>query len=499
MAGAIFIISALTLLSRIVGFGREIILANYFGISEIRGAFTVAFKIPNLLRTLLTETAISAAFIPVFTELLSKGNDDEAFSVASTIINFFAILLTIVIAICCIFMPAVISICAPGFRSNEELFQHTVRLSFIIFPTIIFLAVSGVIIGMLNSFNHFTAPAAGPVLWNIVIISMIILFQNKIGIYSAAWGILIGTAAQFSVLLLPFKRLKIRYKPIIKLKDENVRRIFRLILPVSITLGIVNLNVFVDTIFASYLGPRSIAAIDSAFRIFHLPMAIFAIAIGTALFPMLSRFSVDDDEKFKKTLQSGIGQIFYLTIPCSIIFFIMSVPIVKLVFERGSFSESDTVFVADALTFFAVGLPFTSANTLLNRGFYSLKKNWAPAYVGIFNIALNAFLDWIFMKRWGHAGICLSTSMVSMFNFIALTTIMKKTTNINISAIAVSLFKISVASLPVGLLSFYIFSLFIDSSRGILFGPILLLSLIIPSSLYILITTFLKIDESEIT
>ncbi len=502
VAGAIFIISALTLLSRLLGFGREIVLAKYFGLTDIRGAFTVAFKVPNLLRTLLTETAISAAFIPVFTDLISAGKKDEAFRISSTIINFFAILLTLIIAVCALFMPLVISICAPGFSDNPELFNETVNLSFIIFPTIIFLAVSGVIIGMLNSFNHFTAPAAGPVLWNIIIIFLIVMFQKEIGIYSAAWGILIGTAAQFSVLIIPFRKYGIKYHLKINLQNENVKKIFRLIIPVSITLGIVNFNVFVDTIFASYLGPRSVAAIDSAFRIFHLPMGIFAVAIGTALFPMLAKFSNGESEKFKNTLESGIGQIFYLTIPCACLFLMLSVPIVKIVFERGSFTSSDTIFVANALVFYAVGLPFTSANTLLNRGFYSLKKNWFPAYVGIFNILLNAFLDWIFMKRWGHAGICLSTSMVSLFNFIALLFIMKRVSKIKIHRTITSFFKILAFSIILAFSSYFIFNNILYSfamSNQIMFAITLTASLSIPFFLYIAITTFSRIRESEIT
>lgn len=499
VARAVFIIFSLTLISRIVGFGREVVLAKYFGLSDIRGAFTVAFKIPNLLRTLLTETAISAAFIPVFTDLIERSKRDEAFRVSSTIINFFAILLALIIAVCCLFMPFVITLCAPGFSQDSVLFQNTVKLSFIIFPTIIFLAVSGVIIGMLNSFDHFTAPSAGPALWNIIIIFMIVMFHGQIGIYSAAWGILIGTAAQFAVLFIPFKKFDIKYYLKINLKNENVKKIFKLILPVSITLGIVNLNVFVDTIFASYLGPRSVAGIDSAFRIFHLPMGIFAIAIGTALFPMLSRFSSNDSDKFRKTLESGTGQIFYLTIPFACIFFFMAAPIVRIVFERGNFNSSDTLFVADALVFFAVGLPFTSANTLLNRGFYSLKKNWAPAYVGIFNIILNALLDWILMKKWGHAGICFSTSLVSLFNFIALSVIMKRTIGISIINITMSFIKVLIASVPTALASFYIFSSVLTTSNQIIFATALAFSILIPFLAYIAVTTFLKVGESEIT
>ncbi|MBI5374625.1 MAG: murein biosynthesis integral membrane protein MurJ [Candidatus Schekmanbacteria bacterium] len=499
-AGAILFISLLTFLSRILGFGREIVLAKYFGLSDMRGAFTVAFKIPNLIRTLLTDTAISAAFLPVFTDLVVQNRKDEAYHVSSSIINISVIILTTIVVVCSLFMPYVVTLCAPGFTDDPILFKETSSLSVIIFPTLILFAVSGVLVGMLNSYSHFTAPSVGPLLWNIIIIIVVMSFWKEIGIESAAWGILIGTFAQFVILIKPLKDLGVKYYFTIDFKNPSVRRVFKLILPVTLSLGIINFNVFVDTMFASFLGPRSVAAIDSAFRIFHMPMGIFAVAIGTVLFPVLSKFSSEkENTKFSNTLETGIGQIFYLTVPCACIFFVLANPVVGLVFERGNFTSDDTVFVAKALIFFSIGLPFSSANTLLNRGFYSLKNNWTPLYVGVINIFLNALLDWILMQKYGHAGICFSTSLVSTFNFLALLLLIKKKTSINIKNILFSFSKIFSLSMFVTLTAYVMFNWLNGMISGKINNALLLLTIIFFSSaLYIIITSVLKIRESEI-
>ena len=497
LARAAFIIMAATILSRLAGFAREVIMANYFGLSSARGAFTVAYKIPNLLRTLIADTAISAAFIPVFTELLTEEKKEEAFRIASIMITLTAVVLGVLTLISMIFMPYVVMISAPGFTANKTLFDLTVSLSRIIFPTVLILGITGVITGMLHSFQHFTIPALAPVLWNIVIIAVLIIYRQRLGIYSAAWGILIATVVQLLVQIFPLRGRGGRFSLSISLRNPYVKGILKLLIPVSLSLGIINFNVFVDTIFASYLGPGRLAAIDSAFRIFHLPMGIFAVAIGTVLFPLFSILIAKKDfAGFKPTLMNGINQIFFITVPVSVMFIVMSREIVKIIYQRGQFGPEDTKLVAWALLFFSFGIPFASANTLLNRGFYSLKKNWIPLYAGGINLISNAVLDWLLMKPFSHGGICFSTSIVSAFNFIALLyLIQREVGKIDTQAMLKSFFTISLISAIMATVSYILFN-FLYPVIG--FSAALSLSLLSGGVIYIFLSWILKLKEFEI-
>ncbi|OGL45729.1 MAG: murein biosynthesis integral membrane protein MurJ, partial [Candidatus Schekmanbacteria bacterium RBG_16_38_10] len=295
LAKAAFMIMVATVLSRFAGFFREIIMADYFGLSPARGAFTVAYRIPSLVRTLIADTAITAAFIPVFTQLLEKGKKEEAFRAASSLLSISVIFLCIITALSMFFMPFVVKITAPGFSPDESLFTMTVNLSLIIFPTVVILGVSGIVTGILNSFQHFAVPATAPVLWNFIIIFFLIFYEKELGIYSAAWGILIATVFQLVIQFFPLRGRGGRLSFVVDFKNKYVAEILKLIFPVTLSLGVINFNAFVDTIFASFLGPDRLAAIDSAFRIFHLPMGVFAVAIGTVLFPVFSSLIAKND------------------------------------------------------------------------------------------------------------------------------------------------------------------------------------------------------------
>ena len=424
---AVFWIMAATLGSRILGFLREVQLAYYFGLSPMRGAYTVAFKIPNLLRLLVADAAISAAFIPVLTGYLVQKNKEEAFKIASQIFNITFLILSAIVILCEIFMPAVIRITTPGFAKDPFLFQQTVALSRIIFPIIILLGVGGVIVGVLHTMNIFGAPAIAPIFWNIANLAAVFALHQQFGIYAAAWGLLAATFIQFLVQGAPCYRIHWRYTFQLGLSHPAVKQVGQLIIPVMLSIGVINFNILVDNFFASWIGPSEVAAMDSAFRLFHLPLGLFAIAIGTVLFPVLSGLVVKNEiAQFSRALQAGLRQIFFITLPFTGWFILLALPIVRLCFERGSFSASDSKLVAWALIFYAIGMSFASANTLLNRGFYSLQKTWVPLSVAIINIILNAALDWWLMKPLGLGGICLSTSIVSIFNFFALCYLMKK-------------------------------------------------------------------------
>ena len=508
LARITFWIMVATLGSRVLGFLREVQLAYYFGLSDMRGAFTVAFRIPNLIRTLVADAAISAAFIPVFTELLVKQSKDT-WKVASQMINVTFLALSGIVILCEIFMPQIIAFTTPGYVSNVELFQHTIHLSRIIFPIIVILGVGGIVVGVLHSLNYFTAPALAPIFWNIVNIVAVFLFAKTLGIDSAAWGLLVATFVMlitqaWPLIISPFLKpgavlTQFRYSLHLGLKDPTMQQIGFLMIPVTLSIGIININALVDNYFASLLGPDKVAAIDSAFRLFQLPQGLFAIAIGTVLFPTLSKYVVQKDMKtYARTLGFGIREIFFITLPFVGWFMVLALPISRFCFERGAFTAQDSWLVAQALIYFSIGMCFTSANTLLNRGFYSLKKTWIPLYVGIFLIFLNAFLDWWLIQHFGYKGICLSTSLVSIFNFIALLILIKREVpDLHVSKILMTIFKIPLVTLLLAGISYFTWTtLDVAFGRSLLgqFGSIVL-ACSVGGIVYVGISLALRFDE----
>ncbi len=419
---------AATAASRVLGLVREQVMLAYLGLGPQMGAFTVAFKVPSLVRTLLADTALSAAFIPVFSELLEKGRRKEAWEVARTVTLIATVALGLISVLGVVFAPQVISVVVPGW---EDKYPDTVRLAVdltrIMFPSVVILGVAGIFMGVLNSLDHFSLPAIAPILWNLVIIAVVVIFSGDHGIYALAWGVLLGTLAELAIQVPSVSRLMGRSSFSVALRHPAVRQVGSLLVPVVISLGIVNFNALIDTVVASYIGESAPAVIDKAFRLFQLPQGMFAVAIGTVLFPALSRLGATARMgEFRAVLSSGLRQIFFVTLPFSAFFVVLGVPTVRLVFQHGEVHPEDTVAMASALAGFSLGMSFISANTLLNRAFYGIQRPWLPLVVGVVNLALNLGLDLLLYKPLGVAGITLSTSLVSTFNFFALMLLLRR-------------------------------------------------------------------------
>lgn len=419
------------------------------GLNAGMGAFTVAFKVPSLVRTLLADTALSAAFIPVFSELLEKGRRAEAWMVARTILLLATLVLGSISLLGMALAPQVISLVAPGFKGDQDpaaiaTIALAVDLTRIMFLSVVVLGVAGVFMGILNTLDHFTLPALAPILWNVVIIGALAFYWLRKGVpgsladvvdyrgfYALAWGVMLGTVVELAIQVPAVWRLMEGPAWSVALGHPAVRQIGRLLLPVVLSLGIVNFNAFIDTVVASYiLEPApgvAVAVIDKAFRLFQLPQGMFAVAIGTVLFPTLSRLgSTGKTAEFRSTLSTGVRQIFFVTLPFTAFFVVLGVPTVRLVFQHGMVQPSDTRAMAWALGGFSLGMAFISANTLLNRAFYSIQKPWLPLTVGAVNLAMNAGLDVVLYRPLGVAGITLATSVVSTFNFLWLTLLLRR-------------------------------------------------------------------------
>jgi putative peptidoglycan lipid II flippase len=424
--------------SRVLGLMREIIMVSYLGLGPEMGAFTVAYKVPGLVRTLLADTALSAAFIPVFSGLLEKERRREAWQVAYTVTVLATAILGVVTVLGMIFAPSVVRVVAPGFSDDPQIVALTIHLMRLMFPTVVILGIAGIFMGILNSYNHFALPALAPVVWNLIIIGVVIAFSAGYGFKALAWGVLIGTALELLMQAPAVWKKRWRaetgdgvgagapraehgspYR--LALRSPEVRRVGILIGPVILSLGIINFNAFIDTIVATLISIPAPAIIDKAFRLFQLPQGVFAIAIGTVLFPAFSRHAAANRMvEFREDLSTGLRQIFFVTLPFAAFFAVLALPTVRLIYEHGKVTSGDADLVASALTFFSVGMAFVSVNTLLNRAFYSIQKPWLPLFTGVVNLALNAGFDLLLYKPLGVGGITLSTSLVSLFNFFGL-------------------------------------------------------------------------------
>src|SRR5215831_1353596 len=406
-----------TALSRILGLVREIVAAYYFGASGKINAFTVAFQVPNLIRALVADAALSSAFVPVFSELLVKGERARAWRVASSVLWLMLLGLGSVTALCMLAAPLII---APfGLPVNYE--HLAVTLSRILFPIVTLLGISGVFVGILNSYEHFTIPALSPVFWNLAIILGLVLGVPRAGsvnteLYVYAGAILVGTIIQTFLPLPWVAGLDGRLRMVLDWRDPHVKRIFLLMVPVTISLGLINFNAVVDTLFASRLIDPQIAptAIDKAFRIYMLPQGMFSVAVATVLFPSLSRLAARGDyDGFRSTVGMGLRQIAFLLVPASVFSAVLAEPIVRLLYQRGEFGPHQTTVVATALAAFALGLTFNGTMLMLNRAFFSLQQNWIPTLVALANLGLNAMFDAVFY-RVGVWGIPLATALVNI-------------------------------------------------------------------------------------
>ena len=425
LARSTAIFSLATGLSRIVGLVREIVARYYFGTVGAINAFEVAFLIPNTVRALVADAALSSAFVPVFSELLVKGERKRAWRVASSL--FWLVLLGLG------GLTALFIVIAPWIMHAFGYGELAVGLSRVLFPIVVLLGLSGIIVGILNSYDHFTVPALSPVLWNVAIIAGLLIgvprahgIEDELYVY--AFAILIATVLQF-LLPIPWLRGRDgRLHVVIDWRDPAVRQTLTLMVPITVGLGLINFNAVVDTFFAARLIDRFHApsAINAAFRLYMLPQGIFSVAVATVLFPSLSRLATRADlDGFRNMVATGIRQIAFLLIPASVLSAVLADPIVRVVYQRGDFTPAQTPATAAALAAFALGLSFNGFMLLLNRAFFSLQSPWIPTWVALGNLGLNAALDGAFYK-FGIWGLPLATSIVNIAGSAALLVLLRR-------------------------------------------------------------------------
>jgi putative peptidoglycan lipid II flippase len=403
--------------------------AYFFGVSGLINAFTVAIQIPNLVRALVADAALSGAFVPVFSELLEKGERKRAWRVASTLFWLTLLVLGGLTAVFILLAPLLMR----PFGDPGGDYELAVGLSRVLFPIVVLLGLSGIVVGILNTYHHFAVPALAPVAWNLVIVVGLVLGVPRIHdesaqLYLYAGVVVLGTLVQ---LLLPIpwlRRLDGRLTVVIDWRDPAVKRVLVLMLPVTLTIGLINVNFLVDTLFASRLLDPELApaAIDKAFRLYMLPQGVFAVAVTTVLFPTLARFAARNDiAGLRRALDGGLRQIAFLLVPAGLVSIVLAEPIVRLVYQRGEFTAEDTVIVAQCLQAFSIGLVFNGWMLILNRSFYAVQTNWVPTGIAVGAVVLNAAFDTVFY-RLGIWGIPLATSTVNIVAATVLLVMMRR-------------------------------------------------------------------------
>ena len=414
--------------SRVAGLAREILAAALFGTRGSINAFVIAFQVPNLLRSLVADSALSAAFVPVFTELEEQGRHKEAQRLVGGLIGLISMVLGLVTLIAIVTAPWVMPLFAPGL--SDELVDETVQLAQIMFPIVVLLGLTGLVAAVLQAHGEFGATAFVPVLWNVVIIVGLIVAvplvpeDDRITVYAVS--ILIGTIAQL-LWLLPSLRGKGPFPISLGFRNRRVLRVLVLMLPVTLGLGLINVNLSVDAVFATLVSEESPRAIDAAFRLYLLPQGVFSVAIATVLFPTISRLAARDDiEGMRRTLAEGLRQIFFMLLPASAFLLVLAEPVVRLVYQRGEFDAASTSLTSEALVFFSIGLAFNGASLLVIRAFFSLQRPWLPTAVAGMGVLLNLVFDAILYMPMGTGGIPLATSISSIVTFLVLVWLLER-------------------------------------------------------------------------
>jgi putative peptidoglycan lipid II flippase len=421
-----------TAASRVMGLVRESVFAHLFGVGAATDAFNIAFRIPNLLRDLFAETALSAAFVPVLAG--EKAESKEAQNrLASNVLNVLFVVTGAVSLAGLLLAPAIARFVAFGFGKVPGKIDLTAQLTAVLFPFLLFVSLAAWAMSYLNTERSFFVPSVAPALFNLFSIAFPVLTygwyvaRGKEPIFGMAVGVLIGGLMQFLVQMPLVRRKGFRWSPVISFRDPGFRRVMALFVPVAIGLAGTRINVLVNTILVTPLAEGSVSWLNYAFRIMHLPLGLFGIAVGTVALPSLSRFvHANDLESVRTTLADSLKMVLFLTVPASALLACLAVPVTRAVYERGRFTAEDTAATAGALVLYALGIPFMSGLRNVAAAFYAFKDARTPMIASLVSIAFNIALNVSLMGVLGFMIFPLSTSLAAILNVGILVALLPK-------------------------------------------------------------------------
>ena len=444
-----------TFLSRILGLIRDVVVARFFGSGLATDAFFVAFRIPNLLRRLLAEGSLTIAFIPVFTEYLTRKSREDAFQLARAVLTLLSIALVVVTLLGILFSPWIVRIQAFGFGASGVKYDLTVLLTRITFPYILLVSLVAFFMGILNSLRHFAAPAAAPVFLNVGIIASTLWISPRLSqpIVGVAIGVLIGGILQVALQIPWILRKGISLVPFWKPDHPGVRRIGLLMLPAIFGSAIYQLNQFIGTLLASFLPEGSISWLYYADRLVEFPLGVFAIAISTASLPSLSKQAAEKNiDDFRDTLGHAMRLVFFITIPSMVGLIVLGRPIIQVFFGRGAFDAVSTAMTARALFYYSLGLWAFSGTRVLVSAFYALQDTKTPVKVATIAMLANLAFSVILMGPLRHGGLALALSLASTLQFCLLLIFLRsKLGRLDLRLLMNSALKSAVASAAMGL------------------------------------------------
>ncbi|RQD61838.1 murein biosynthesis integral membrane protein MurJ [Desulfonatronovibrio magnus] len=417
------VVAGATLLSRVLGFIRDLIIAFALGAGPMADAFFVAFRLPNLLRRLFAEGSLTMAFIPVFTKTRDLHGQEEAFILARSVQLWLLIIVGIITLLAIIFAAPLTALIAPGFKNDPETFDAAVTLVRICFPYILFISAVALCMGILNSLNHFFAPAAAPAIMNLTLIAFALsayLSGGEVALFLSA-GVFFSGILQWFFQYPFLKKAGFSWKGSYSLSHPGISRIGKLMLPTIFGAAVYQINILIGTILASFLAAGSISYLYYADRLVQFPLGVFAVAISTAALPSLSSLAGQGDiTNFKKTLNTSLNLTLFIALPSTAGLIGLSYPLIEIIFGRGEFGPTAIQATSLALVGFAAGLPAFSCVRPLISAFYALEDTKTPVKIAVVSLIVNIILSIVLMQKLQHTGLALAASISSWVNIILL-------------------------------------------------------------------------------
>lgn len=416
---ALVTVSGMTMLSRILGFVRDFVIARTFGAGFATDAFFVAFRLPNLLRRMFAEGAFSQAFVPILAEYKNKRGDAETHALVNRVATALGLVVTGVTILGILAAPLIILVSAPGFRDEPEKFALTVELTRITFPYILFMSLVALAGGVLNTWSRFAIPAFTPVLLNLSFIGMALFAAPYFDppVVALAWAVFIGGALQLALQLRPLARIGLLPRFSLDLKDPGVRRIGKLMLPAMLGVSVSQVSLIINTIFASFLQSGSVSWLYYADRLMEFPAGLLGAALGTILLPSLSKLHADEQPvAFSSLLDWGLRLTLLLTLPAALALALLAVPLVSTLFQHGAFSADDVMQTRSALVAYSVGLTGLILVKILAPGFYARQDVRTPVKIALITLAATQTMNLMFVVPLQHTGLALSIGLASLLN-----------------------------------------------------------------------------------
>lgn len=474
-ARATGVVGVAILCSRVLGLVREVVFAALFGASRNMDAFLTAFRAPNMLRDLFAEGALSTAFVTTFSKKIAAEGDQSAWGLANKIATLAIVFMSGITLLGILLAPWIVAILAPGFDAEKA--ALTVTLARVMYPFILLVSLAALVMGMLNAKNVFGIPALASSFFNVGSIVGGVFFGwwldpafGPRALVGLAIGTLIGGLLQLGVQIPSLFRIGFVFRPDFHWRDPGVRKVLQLMGPAVIAASAVQVNVLINTIFASHLQDGAVSWLNIAFRLMQLPLGIFGVAVATVTLPLVSRsIALGDTGQFRSALAHALRLVMLLTIPSAIGLIILAEPIIALIYEHGRFTAFATEQTAGALRWYAVGLVAYSADKVLVPAFYALDRRYLPMLVSFSSIVVNSCLSWLlaFHLGWGHRGLAFSTSVVAITNFLFLYSMMRRyTARLETRAMVLTLAKLLMGGLGLAAVCWGARILFFDTRGG---------------------------------